>query len=65
MYEEYLLTLKALQTIIMNEQVAKLMDGICSFSVLLQDDGDDGFYKCYEQCVRSCEAFLEKEGSSS
>lgn len=23
------------------------------------DDDDLGFYKCYEQCLRSCTAFLE------
>ncbi|KAK9499185.1 hypothetical protein O3M35_003684 [Rhynocoris fuscipes] len=26
------------------------------------DDGDEGFYKCYEQCVRSCEGFLKTVG---
>ncbi|CAG7786825.1 unnamed protein product [Allacma fusca] len=26
------------------------------------DDDDKGFFKCYEQCVRDCTAFLDKYG---
>jgi len=26
------------------------------------DDDDQGFYKCYDQCVRDCNAFLDKLG---
>lgn len=25
------------------------------------DRGDEGFYECYEQCMRSCNAFLDAE----